>query len=208
MSAEFGRRWSNPMTPIPARRDRVSLADFEEMLADKPEGEKWKLIDGHVYKLQVGAAWEHHVIIDNICLMLSNHFRATGRPCRAFRESFYLRDPGIELSSLPDVMVRCGPLAPGQTSVADPIVLFEVVSKGSEARDRLTKRIAYQRLPSLRHYVLVERDSVLVDHYIRRDDGWYGEPPLDALDQKLTLDALDLSLPVAEIYRDVFPATG
>lgn len=196
------------MTAIPARRDRVSLADFEEMLADKPEGEKWELIDGHVYKLQVGAAWEHKQIVLNLTLAVNNHLRSRGSSCRGYDESFWLRDLSLELGVFPDLLVFCGPLAPGQTSVADPIVLFEVVSKGSEARDRLTKRIAYQRLPSLQHYVLVERDSVLVDHYIRRDDGWYGEPPLDALNQKLALAAIDLSLPVAEIYRDVFPAAG
>lgn len=183
--------------------ERVSLTDFEEMLADRPEDEKWELIDGHVYKSMVGAAWEHHVIIDNIGLAISNHLRAKGLPCRVFRESFYLKKAFDDLAALPDVMVRCGPMKPGQTSVEDPMILFEVVSKGSQARDRMNKRVAYQRLPSLQHYILVERDSVLIDHYIRRDDGWHGEPPLDALSATLSLAAIDLTLPVAEIYRDV-----
>lgn len=185
--------------------DRVSLADFEEMLADKPEDEKWELIDGHVYKGMVGAVLEHHLIIDNIGLALSNHFRANQMPCRAFRETFYLKKSFDELSALPDVMVRCGPLRPGQTSIDDPLILFEVVSKGSQARDRMTKRVAYQQLPSLQHFILVERDSVLVDHYIRRTDGWHGEPPLDKLAASLHLAAIDLTLPVAEVYRDVIP---
>ena len=183
--------------------ERVSLTDFEEMLADRPEDEKWELIDGHVYKSMVGAAWEHHVIIDNIGLAISNHLRAKGLPCRVFRESFYLKKAFDDLAALPDVMVRCGPMKAGQTSVEDPMILFEVVSKGSQARDRMNKRVAYQRLPSLQHYILVERDSVLIDHYIRREDGWHGEPPLDALSATLTLAAIDFTLPVAEIYRDV-----
>ena len=186
--------------------DRVSLADFEEMLDDRPEDEKWELIDGRVYKSMVGAAWEHHVIIDNIGLAISNHLRARGMPCRVFRESFYLKKAFDDLAALPDVMVRCGPMKPGQTSVEDPMILFEVVSKGSQARDRMNKRVAYQRLPSLQHYILVERDSVLIDHYIRRKDGWHGEPPLDTLSATLTLAAIDFMLPVAEIYRDVIEA--
>jgi Uma2 family endonuclease len=186
--------------------DRVSLADFEEMSADKPWDEKWELIDGRVYKMMVGAAWEHAAIIDNIGMAVGNHLRANQMPCRVFRESFYLKKAFDELSALPDVMVRCGPLKPGQTSVDDPIILFEVVSKGSGNRDRLVKRIAYQRLPSLQHYILVERDSVMIDHYIRRADGWHGEPPLDTLDATLHLAALDFTLPVAEIYRDVMPS--
>lgn len=183
--------------------ERVSLADFEEMLADRPEDEKWELIDGRVYKSMVGAAWEHHVIIDNIGLAISNHLRAKGLPCRVFRESYYLKKAFDDLAALPDVMVRCGPMKPGQTSIDDPIILFEVVSKGSQARDRMNKRIAYQRLPSLQHYILVERDSVLIDHYIRRNDGWHGEPPLDTLSATLSLSGINFTLPVGEIYRDV-----
>jgi Uma2 family endonuclease len=193
------------MNILRTTHDRVSLADFEEMLADKPEDEKWELIDGRVYKMMVGAAWEHHAIISNIDNAITNHLRAHQMPCRVFRESFYLKKSFDELSALPDVMVRCGPLKLGQTSIDDPMILFEIVSKGSQSRDRLTKRVAYQRLPSLKHYVLVERDSVLVDHYIRRDDGWHGEPPLDMLEAALHLAAIDLTVPVADIYRDVFP---
>ena len=184
--------------------DRVSLADFEEMLADKPEGEKWELIGGRVTKMMVGAAWEHHAIIDNIGLAVSNHLRTKKMPCRVFRESFYLKKAFDDLSALPDIMVFCGPLRPGQTSIDDPLMLFEVVSKGSQARDRMTKRVAYQKLPDLRDYILVERDSVHVDHYIRREDGWHGMPPLDTLSATLDLATIELQLPVAEIYRDVF----
>jgi Uma2 family endonuclease len=193
------------MGPL-TKSDRITLADFEEMLIDRPEHEKWELIDGTIYKSMVGAAWEHHVIIDNIGLAVSNHLRTKGMPCRVFRESFYLKKAFDELAALPDVMVRCGPLNPGQTSIEDPLILFEVVSKGSQSRDRLTKRVAYQRLPSLQHYILVERDSVMVDHYIRRDDGWHGEPPLTQPNAKLALKAIDFTLLIADIYRDVISA--
>lgn len=196
------------MTGALRDQHRVSLDDFEEMLADKPYDEKWELIDGHVYKGMVGAVIEHHLIIDNIGHALTLHVRARHMQCRVFRESFYLKKAFDQLSALPDIMVRCGPLKAGVTSIDDPIILFEVVSKGSQARDRMIKRIAYQKLPSLQHYVLVERDSILVDHYIRREDGWYGEPPLETTNGILKLAAIDLALAVSEIYRDVFPAAG
>ena len=189
--------------------DHVSLADFEEMLADKPEDEKWELIGGRVYKLMVGAAWEHKQIILNLTLAVNNHLRAMKSPCRGYDESFWLKDKAQELGVFPDLLVFCGPLTPGQTSIDDPLILFEVVSKGSQARDRMAKRVAYQRLPSLRDYILVERDSVHIDHYIRRDDGWHGMPPLDTLSATLELATIELLLPVADIYRDVFsPGLG
>jgi Uma2 family endonuclease len=86
------------------------------------------------------------------------------------------------------------------------VVLSEDVSPGSEGKDRLIKRIAYQRLPSLKNYVLVERDRPFIDHYIRPPEGWRGELPLETLDEVLKLLAIELEMPVGEIYRDVMPA--
>lgn len=185
------------------KAERVTLADFEEMLADKPEDEKWELIDGRVYKGMVGAAWEHKQIVLNLTLSVNNHLRASRSTCRGYDETFWLRDKAQDLGVFPDLLVFCGPLKPGQTSVDDPVVLFEIVSKGSQARDRMTKRVAYQRLASLKHFILIERDSVLIDHYIRREDGWHGEPPLDTLAATLHIAAIDLTLTAADIYRDV-----
>ncbi len=42
------------------RFEWMSLADFEEMLPDKPSDEKWELIGGRVIRMMVGARWEHH----------------------------------------------------------------------------------------------------------------------------------------------------
>ena len=180
------------------KSERMSLDDFEELLLNRPEDEKWELIDGVLVKGMVGARVEHHIIISNIDYALHDHFKRNG----------ILKKRENDLAALPDVMVRCGKIEPGATSVEDPIVLFEVVSPGSEGKDRLIKRIAYQKLPSLKHYVLVERDRPFIDHYIRTPEGWRGEVPLETLDAVLRLDAIEFEMPVAEIYRDVIAATG
>jgi Uma2 family endonuclease len=190
------------------KSERMSLDDFEELLLNRPEDEKWELIDGVLVKGMVGARVEHHIIISNIDYALHDRFKRNGIPCRVFRESFFLKKRENDLAALPDVMVRCGKIEPGATSIEDPIVLFEVVSPGSEGKDRLIKRIAYQKLPSLKHYVLVERDRPFIDHYIRTPEGWRGEVPLETLDAVLRLDAIEFEMPVAEIYRDVIAATG
>jgi Uma2 family endonuclease len=187
------------------KRDRISLDDFEELHLTKPEDEKWELIDGMLVRGMIGARVEHHYIVDNIGNALSDHLRRTGLPCRVFRESFFLKRREDDLAALPDIMVHCGKVAPGATSVSDPVVLLEVVSPGSEGKDRVTKRIAYQRLPSLQHYVLVERDRPFVDHYIRTADGWRGEVALEAFDSLLRLAAIGFEISLAEIYRDVLP---
>jgi Uma2 family endonuclease len=182
----------------------MDLDDFEEYLADKPEHEKWELIGGRVVKMMVGARWTHHRIVQNINLFLANRLREKGSPCRVYTETFWLKQRFLKLAVFPDVMVHCGPVDRDATSVEDPIALFEVVSPGSADRDRGEKAEVYRRLPSLQHYVLVERDRPLV-HVLNRADerAWIDSEPIEGLGRSVPLPALEIYLPLAEIYRDV-----
>jgi Uma2 family endonuclease len=181
----------------------MSLDDFEELLADKPADERWELIGGRVVRMMVGARWEHNRIVQNLIVAMTNRFRSKGSNCRAFSETFYLKDRPMDLAALPDAMVRCGPLPPDATSLDDPVVLVEVVSKGSAQRDRWEKWGLYQRLPSLRHYVLIERDQMAVDVFDRVEGGFFQRPRLSRAGEILRLPAIGFEMEVGEVYRDV-----
>lgn len=182
----------------------MSFDDFEEALADKPRNEKWELIGGRVVRLMVGARWEHARIVSNIAFALEQSFRASGSGCQSFTETFYMKEKALDAQLLPDVMVVCGDLEPGATSTNEPVVLVEVMSPGSEARDRYEKWHIYQRLPSLRHYVLVARDRPHVETFARREGEWSGMSLRDGLAATLDLDAVGASIPLADIYYRVF----
>lgn len=197
---------NKPLLKRDPNHDYMSFDDFEELLQDKPEDARWELINGRVIRGMVGARIEHHHIIDNLASAITHHLRATGRPCRVYRETFYLKERKQDLSALPDVMVRCGPIPPGATSIDDPVIVVEIVSPGSEKRDRLEKRVAYQALPSLQTYVLIERDQIFIDVYERTAAGFVGNAPLQQAADILKLSAIDFEMSVAEVYRDVFSA--
>jgi Uma2 family endonuclease len=107
---------------------------------------------------------------------------------------------------LPDVLVVCGALEPGATSIDSPTVLFEVLSPGTEARDRFAKWRVYQQRPPLQHSVLVARDRPHLEVYDRVDGIWSGFRVLDGLDAVLDLPAIQVSLPLRTIYRRVLAA--
>lgn len=182
----------------------MSFDDFEEALADKPRSERWELIGGRVVRMMVGARWEHASIVQNIAFGLESAFRANDGTCRTFTETFYMKQKALDAQLLPDVMVVCGDLEPGATSTSEPVVLVEVMSVGTEARDRLEKWHVYQRLPSLRHYVLVARDRPHVEVFDRVDGAWTGMQVLDGLGETLQLAAIDTRLALSDIYRRVF----
>jgi len=187
-----------------AEFETMDFDDFEELLADKPRNERWELIGGRVVRMMVGARWEHAQIVQNVARHLGNRFEEADSPCRVFTETFYLKSRPLDAAMLPDVLVVCGDLEPGATSIDNPTVLFEVLSPGTEARDRFEKWRIYQQLPALQHYVLVARDRPHLEVYDRADGDWNGFRVLDGLDAVLDLPAIRISLPLQAIYRQVF----
>lgn len=186
----------------------MDLDDFEELLADKPEHEKWELIGGRVVRMMVGARWQHNIIVGNLSTQLRLGLQQKRAGCLVFSETFWLKERFLKLAVFPDIMVRCGPrLADQATSANDPVVLVEVASPGSGDRDRVEKDGLYRRLPSLQHYVIVERDQPRIDVVDRCGEGW-SLRRVEALEAQVSLPALDLAIPVAEIYRDVLDRAG
>ena len=206
LRANIAARGEQVMNRLSSQYEYMSLDDFEELLADKPDGERWELIGGRVVRMMVGARWEHKRIVQNLTFALMSEFRRRGSDCRPFDETFWLKEHWLDLACFPDIMVRCGPLPPGATSLDDPVVLMEVVSKGSAQRDRWERWGLYQRLPSLQHYVLIERDIFAVDIFDRAESGFHMRPRLMQAEDVLRLPAIEFETPLAEVYRDVVAA--
>ncbi len=61
---------------------------------------------------------------------------------------------------------------------------------------------AYQRLRTLRHYMLVTQDQLMAELYTRSDAGWTLQV-FETADATVTIDSLDVSLRVGEIYEGV-----
>jgi len=129
----------------------MDLDDFEDLVLDKPEDEKWELIGGRVIRSLIGARLSHHRIIQNVNFALRSHIRARGLPCQTFTETFWLKQRFQKLAAFPDVMVHCSPMEPKAASLDDPLILIEVVSPTSGSRDRGEKTPAYMRLGSAQH---------------------------------------------------------
>ena len=81
-----------------------------------------------------------------------------------------------------------------------PVLIVEVLSPTTEARDRMEKRLAYQRLPSLKEYVLASQEAMRIEIYRRTEDGWEVEQFNEH--DELRLESVGLVVPMVEIYRD------
>jgi len=74
----------------------------------------------------------------------------------------------------------------------------EVLSKSTRQRDKTLKKMAYQSLPSLQEYVLIEQDFVDVE-VCRRSAQWQSQHYL--LGDEVWFESIDFRLPIEEIYR-------
>ena len=75
-------------------------------------------------------------------------------------------------SRYPDGMVVCSPLIRPPRSSADPVVIFEVLSPSTAAKDRIVKAREYQATPSVQRYVMLEQARIGATVYVRAADGW------------------------------------
>lgn len=96
-------------------------------------------------------------------------------------------------------MLACDPRDDDPHFCRAPCLIVEVLSPSTERTDWREKLLAYQSLPSLKSYLLVEQDKRHVELY-RRANGWRVEHYEQG---SLPIDCLDMALPLDEIYLDV-----
>ena len=118
--------------------------------------------------------------------------------CRVFSSDVKVRVVATGLATYPDASVVCGPIErdpEDRNAIANPTLLVEVLSEGTEGFDRGAKARHYRQIPSLKDYVLVSQHERLIEVYSREGDRWVlreagaGEVvPLTALRAELVVD--------------------
>jgi Uma2 family endonuclease len=154
-----------------------------------------------------GASWVHNVIVSSLHDLLGAQLRGHG--CRGVSHDLRVRVEKQDCYFYPDFVVICGPpelIGDPNDTLLNPRLIVEVLSPTTEAYDRGAKFFHYQQIPSLQQYVLVSQDRPLIEVFTRQSDGLWRYQPFVGLEITATFSALEASLPLAELYRDVtFP---
>jgi Uma2 family endonuclease len=177
---------------------RMTIEAFRALVDDRPDHEKWELIDGEMI-LNPTPANRHQVIVANVLYELESFRRRTGAAWRTF-PGIGTRHPDDQHNEVvPDLMIV--PRSDDVTNwTYDVLVAFEVLSPGSVRRDMVRKRAFYTRLDTLTHYVVLAQDRREATIFARNAD--FVPRPISA-DGIIAIEPLGLSLPLAEVYRDI-----
>ena len=176
------------------------LMTVDEFLATAEEREgRWEIENGVAYAMAPERISHAEAKFQAVVALRDAIARAKS-PCRAVVDG-----PAVRITKRtayqPDALVYCGPRLPGDArEVPNPVIVVEVSSPSTRARDEGRKLVAYFSLPSVAHYLQLDTgDSALVHH--KRAEGGLIETRI-LYDGPLALDPPGLELSV----RDLFPA--
>ena len=94
--------------------------------------------------------------------------------------------------------------APGRRQWKEaPALIAEVLSPSTEAYDRGRKFAAYRLIPGLAAVLFLSQTGPFVECYTRVGENEWRLTEACGVDGVVNLAALDFSLPLAELYRDL-----
>jgi Uma2 family endonuclease len=183
----------------------------EEYLAlERASHEKHEYLNGEIFTMS-GARYSHTVTCMNISVALRPQLRKRG--CNIVANDLRVHIPATGLYAYPDLVLVCGKpeFLDGEfDTLLNPIVIIEVLSDSTERYDRTTKFDHYRSIPSLQEYVLVAMKEPRIERF-RRNKEESVRPELvmwsyqaaTRLDGSITLEAVESSLLLSEVYEDI-----
>lgn len=192
------------MSAMPAQK-RLTVAEY--LAREETAERRSEFLDGQMF-LMAGASREHNILTRNLTGLL--FARLQGGPCQVFVADQRVKVDRTGLFTYPDLLIVGGTpeYAPeDRNTLTNPRVVIEVLSDSTERYDRTGKFRHYKQLPSVLEYVLVSQTEPLVERFVRAASGRWEQEDFVGLDATLSLVAVPVEVPMAEVYRGVeFPA--
>lgn len=176
-----------------------SLMSEREYLAFEEKSKiRHEFMDGEIYSM-AGATRRHNLATTNISTELNVQLRDTD--CEVYASDFRVRVRERH-NVYPDVAVACDEILTDDTEVTlfNPIVIFEVLSKSTEKRDRGDKAEDYFKLGSLQDYILVSQYHVRVEHFSRQKNNVWTLKIYEDLSDEVELKSINCKISLKLIY--------
>ena len=180
---------------IPAE---MTLTEF--LTWDAPGPGRWQLIDG-VPLAMAPAGSTHGILQTTIGSLIHTHLTARGGPCVA------MSNPGVIPAFratrnffIPDAAVTCAESDIGVPGIRHPILVIEILSPSNHAETWRNIR-AYMLIPSVREILVIRTDRVSIDLLRRREDGTWPDDVDTVTEGAFDLMSIDLTVPLATLYR-------
>jgi Uma2 family endonuclease len=129
-----------------------------------------------------------------------------GQPCEVYTNDMRVRVRETGMYTYPDITAACGhPQFEDEAvdTLANPVLIIEVLSDSTERYDRGAKFAHCRTLPSLQDYLLVAQTECRVEHYRRQDATHWLLSEYRGLDDAIELVSVNCRLLVSDMYERV-----
>lgn len=176
-----------------ATKDWYTVRVEDYLAGEKDAAVRHEYVYGEVFAM-AGGSNIHNTVTLNLVTALNPAARQKG--CRTYSSDLKVR-ASEKIFYYPDVMFVCEE-GPDAYYVDKPCVIVEVISPSTARTDVNEKRYAYQALPTLQLYLLVDSRKQFVLGYYRTKKGWE-ERHFDE-GETVPIPCADLSLTFEDIY--------
>ena len=151
-----------------------------------------------------GGTPEHNVIAGNLLFALKTGLRH--QPYAVFVADQRLAIPAANIFTYPDVMVVGKPFqlfADRKDTVANPVLIAEVLSDSTKNYDRGDKFLAYRTLPSLQEYLLINQYRMQAEHYVKQNDSQWLLTEYEGEQATFRLASLPIEISLLALYEGI-----
>lgn len=125
------------------------------------------------------------------------------KSCYVRNSDLKIETPGSRAAFYPDLSIHCDQKPTGKAITAKfPTLILEVLSPTTRSYDLTTKRKEYFRIPSLRHYLTLDSESIEARLYTRDANQTWPKDPQVFTDPKalISLSALRVKVRLKDLY--------
>ena len=186
---------------LPTQHRKYTLEEYlqlEEQAESKSEYHNGEIVP------MAGGTTNHNEICLNLAANLK--FRLQKQNYRVYIGDVRLWIPRDHVYTYPDVMVIKGkPVYTdrGTTTVTNPILIAEVLSKSTQNYDQGDKFAYYRSIPEMQEYILISQKQHQIMQYSKTEAGKWLLSEYETESSTIQLNSINFELELSEIYTGV-----
>ncbi|MEH2051041.1 Uma2 family endonuclease [Nostoc sp.] len=182
---------------------KKSYSPEEYLQLEETSESKNEYRDGEIIPM-AGGTTNHNEIAGNFYANFK--FTMRGKNYKIYMGDVKLWIQRYRIYTYPDVMVIQGePIyeGTGTTTVTNPIMIVEVLSKSTENHDRTNKFRFYRSIATLKEYIMINQYEYLVEQFNKNSEGQWVLTEYESLDAVLSLKSIGFQISFSDIYQEV-----
>ena len=183
--------------------DKITYSFAEYLELEETAAYKNEYQDGEIVPM-TGGTTDHNKIALNFAAYLK--FVLKGRKYNIFIGDLKLWIAQYRQATYPDVMLIEGePIyyETGKTTVTNPRLIVEVLSKSTQNYDQGDKFLYYRSLPEFQEYILISQSRPYVMQYNKTEENKWLLTEYEGENASLSLTSVNFALSFQEIYEGV-----